>query len=253
MTIYNHYRQSIITGTMSERPPAGVPGREFVPTDGYGPTRQIDNGSSWEHYYNGFKCTNPPAYNSFTNVNFGSVATLAADGDGLLFTNVGSAGTGETHTMFLVSVPSPPYSLVVGFHVLFMHWSHYTEVGLVWADGTSNPKFQRFNYQQNQNGVMYINSVYNSNLTTWNATKISTYAPNSLSNNIYFMKLSDDNTNRKCWISNDGRNWGTTIDSQTRTDYFTPTHIGVESMQATTSIAATVTRLQTKIFHWSLG
>ena len=79
-------------------------------------------------------------------------------------------------------------------------------------------------------GLTDANQIKSSNFSN-----VSTFASdNTVSPDYYapqgdiWLRLADDNTNRKCSVSIDGKNWQEVM-SQSRTNYLTPTQWGVAS------------------------
>jgi hypothetical protein len=255
MTIYNDYRlaNNILTGSGIARPAAGTVGRIYMPTDGYYTSR--DNGVGWDTYVNGFKCTNPPAVNTFTAVNVGAETTLVADGDGLLFTQSGTGSSSSMQAAYVVATPTPPYSLIVGLEVMNIQPVDMSCIGLCLTNGTSNPATITYRcWEIHGSNHCYFEVVKYSSINVGVAAYSGFPAPlfPPLNKLVAFFKLEDDSTNRKISVSPNCRNW-MLVHSVGRTDYLTPTHIGLIAGQDVTSVATTTVRSQMKIFHWSLG
>lgn len=242
----------ILTGEYSGRPSAtSYSGSIYIPTDGY--YAAISDGSAWNVNIDGFKCTNPPDASSLTFVAYTNTNTLIDDGDGLLATVTGTNVTNEREWMYLTSVPSTPYVFEVGFDILYVHGSKYTELGLYWSDGTSNPAFQRNTVQTDDNGRRDMVCVINSDLDSWQSTVEERITDMEFTKRgRFFFKLEDDGSDRVFYFSSDCRNWilGT---STSHSQYFTPTHIGFGGQQSSTAVATDTIRLVAKIFHWELG
>ena len=102
--------------------------------------------------------------------------------------------------------------------------------GLTTATGLYSQKFTNFAYT----------ATYLSNIQAFTFPSV------------LFLRITDDTTNRIMDFSGDGRNWHRFY-SVGRTDFMTPTHIGLYCNQATGNVATTITRIEAKIFHWTLA
>jgi hypothetical protein len=245
---------SVQYGEFSSRPSAsGNTNVLYMPTDGYYPT--ISNGSSWGSYaISGFKSSNPPSAASLSAVNVDSYTTLESDGDGLLLTQMGRGNSGEYNSLFVTSVPSAPYKLVVGFEWQYFQSVNWNEIGLCLTNGNSgSPSFVAFALGYGSSGFP---SVTCGKFT--NPTSVSSIYDEALYNTIpyrnsfIFFRFRDNNTDRYFEISSDCRNWITHY-STTRTDFITPTHCGIVIKQSVSSVSTSTLRTKAKVFHWYLG
>jgi hypothetical protein len=246
-----------VTSTLASRPAAGVTGRLHLPTDGYYPAE--DSGSVWAPQPllgPSFQTSNPPAVGTFTKLTAGSDGTtLATDGDGLLFTQMGNASTGTYSCIYSAgALPSAPYNWVVGFDITQVAWLNYRQMGLALMAGNSTSSYYvTFFMSANTSASKLVFGA-----AKW--TAINTYsAAYTISYDVFppgvstlFLKINDTNTNRVYYVSVDGRNWQLVF-SVGRTDFCTPTYYGLYSQPSNTSLPTTVTGFQSKIFHWSIG
>ena len=239
----------IIFDTFANRPEAGTSGRLFIPTNGYLPCR--DNGAAWKNLFLGVECSNPPLANVFTNVNFESDTTLAADGDGLLFKQLGTNSTSEKYAAALVALPAAPYRFEVGIRIDYLRSEGQSKVGIVITDGTSNPKMSALQASFLTN-ALYTNISNYSSVTAWASNYYEKDMSFPFTSGMLFLRIRDDNTNRYYEISLDSRNW-VKILGVGRTDYFTATHCGLFTGQASVAIDTSLIRAQSKIHHWYLG
>lgn len=240
----------IVYDTQANRPAAGTQGREFIPTDGYGPTRQIDNGVSWDNYYSGLKCMDLPGANTFTSVNTDD-ATLVDNAEGVIATLMGTNSSSEKCELYLVSVPSAPYSFSVGIQMIDLYITAYSKLGICLTNSTSDPGIIWYGIMTAPSDI-YMNIQKCSNLTTWNSNYVEVAAPPAMLCGTFFLKITDDNTNRNFWISSNG-SYYYKIYSGSRTDYITPTHCGIFLGQSINSVATNIIRAKAQFFHWSLG
>ena len=246
-----------ITDIQASRPAAATAGRIFLPTDGYGPPGavQYDNGVSWDNYVNGFRCTNPPGSGSLTAVSVGSETTLVADGDGQLFTQMGTNSGTEMQAAYVTALPGGNYTFIVGMQLMSLMPPNYAWIGLVLTNGTSNPATITY-----KSWAMWSGNVTQVDIAKYSAmgTYNSSYAGQTLPayhpfmQSVLFFKIHDNGTSRIFSVSVNCRSW-TQIHSVGRTDYITPTHIGVVAGQAVTAVGTAVIRAQMKIFHLSLA
>jgi hypothetical protein len=207
-----------------------------------------------------FSATNPPAYNSFSNINFGSTCTLVADGDGLLMTSVGAATTNLIAFGAVNAIPDEgAYSLTVGLDDVFVGPPAYAGGGICVTDGTvaGSAKCIVFSAESraiNQYGlatkITYLN--YFSSGCTATDLYIGTITPNMVSSPV-FLRIRDDRSATLFFeLSKDLRVWQT-MWSYGRTTKLTPAYAGLCQYQGTANVAATLTRCQMKIFHWTLA
>lgn len=240
----------VLYDTQTNRPAANTvaDGTLFVPTDGY--PLAISNGSAWQVFVDGYRCTNPPAVGDFTGINNGAETTFAADGDGLALSQMGTNLATALYVAYVKALPAAPYALTVGIDVAYLHPIAVSAFGIVLTDGT-NPatsKVTDFLWNTTPNWVI----AKMANMTAGHVAYTQGVPSFSMNTARMFLRLRDDNTNRYYEISNNGRNWGT-IYSVGRTDYLTPTHGGLIIGQSTTAVATNVLRSQMNIFHWSLA
>lgn len=179
-------------------------------------------GMKWAAASSGSSLT-PPAVADFTWTNQGS-ATASDTSGGLVMTQVGGGSTNVR--ALLKNAPATPYTLTTKLQIAQVSATNI-HAGLCWGDGTGfvafNTTLGGFSSLQDQ----YAISKY---------TNITTFSADYTANGIGFWRaewwrISDDGTNRKCWISNDGSNW-IALHSIGRTDFITPTKIGLFLMNA---------------------
>jgi hypothetical protein len=239
----------LVTDIQSNRPSAGVQGRIFKPTDGY--YESYDNGSSWDIYINGFKCSNPPAATTFTKVTGNAnISTLTDESDGLMLQVTGSGNTSNNPTAFIKAVPSSPYVMTIGFSA---QWFLHNNVlfGLCLANGNASSS-SVINFWIGYAGSNYMYSQKLSTYTTWNSDYLSMPLPSSFLSGPVFLRIRDNGTTRYLEYSMNGRVWDL-FHSVGRTDYMTPTYCGIWAGADVTNVSTSLTRIRSKIFHWYLG
>lgn len=246
---------SFLTGTFANRPAAssGNSGAMYMPTDGYYPS--ISNGSSWDVYaVSGFQCSNPPSAGSFTQVSGSTETTFTSSGDGLNLQMMGRNNSAIYNVAFLVELPSPPYSFVVGFDVLISVYVNYQQVGLCLANGTSTSSyFVNFAMQSAGSASRSVAAAKWTAINTYSAgytASVSSTTYNDLG--VRFMRIIDDNSNRYLDISVNGTLWQTLF-SMSRTDHITPTHCGLWVAQGNGTVVTNQIAVAANVFHWSLG
>jgi hypothetical protein len=203
----------------ANKPSAGVPGRLFLPTDAVYFER--DNGSNWDKFGPLWPFT-PPQVSDFPIwVNQGTAT--AVDNKGAIFIN--APGVNSENTRAIVKAyPSPPFIVEMAF-IPCAYPGSYPCCGLCIQDNVSG-KLQTYGLYDLP---MYVRGYNYSSPTTTNSGVTGwpggSYVHQAESNLIWF-KYEDDNTNRKISISVDGFSWVQMV-SNSRTDYLTPTHIGI--------------------------
>ena len=245
----------VLSGALSARPAAGTVGRIYMATDGY--PDSYDTGSAWVPRVNGLQCANPPLVGAFTTVNH-HYSSLSQDGDGLLLVNMGSNSGTDYLESYLVAAPAAPYIFTVGFSFQFFYPAQYVMIGIMLANGTTAGSSSQEFFTFCQPGTLgtqtplylvvqkYANYAWSANVAGFPLT-----FPLSWPANI-FMRIRDDNTNRYFDISTDGRLW-VNLYSAARTDFITPTYVGLCTDQQSSAVATTMIRAQARVFHWALG
>lgn len=240
----------ILTDSQGNRPSASLAGREFVASDGYGPIRQIDNGSGWDRYFGNFKCTSPPAAAAFSIIN-GTYSSLTDHNGGLLYSTTGSGLTSEFNSASVVAIPgSGAYSLVVGMQPIYVRSVQYTGLGICLADGIgATPKLLVMFMQWGAAGSCLFNISKYTNPTTFSANAVSNTLTYPMLSSAFFMRIHDDRTNVYFYISPNGVDW-VLIYSEGRTSFLTPAYAGLFQEQASTSVATSLIRSACNIFHF---
>jgi hypothetical protein len=247
----------VVASTWASRPAAGTEGRLHLPTDNVGFTA-YDTGAAWVvHHPLEFACSNPPAYNTFTQVGGGAETTLVADGDGLLFTQMGTNSSARTNVGLMVALPGggSNYTFCVGFNFTRFNMAPGTYMGLCLSNGTNAASSYFINYTPYSNSATVVYDLCQTwhPINTYSGVYVNTYHVFfPLWSNILFMRIRDDNTNRYFEYSQDGRFW-VLCHQVSRTDFTTPTYCGLFAAQVTTAVVTTTVRSQAKIFHWTLG
>lgn len=132
------------------------------------------------------------------------------------------APSGSTNVRALVkAAPTPPYVITTHMRIIGIGGLG-NGAGLCWYDST---KFVCMTHEMA--GSFSIQPMVLARKMT-NATTLSADYSGAVTRYQWreeWWRITDDNTNRKCWISNDGTNW-IEIHSIGRTDFLTATHVG---------------------------
>jgi hypothetical protein len=233
---FEEFQQNIIVppNTYANLPAAALAGRIYYPTDSpYGPL--IDDGSNWDHFLPQLGEVTPPVNGDYSWDNDGGVATVVTTYGGVILT--APAASGQNMRVRHKSAPSPPYTITTAFKftghpttnsaagILFrqssdgkLHALHITVVS-----GTGTIWVRRWTDSQTFAGVTDFSAI----------TRLALPAINFGSSFVH-MKIEDDNSNRKFYMSGDGRNW-VELYSVGRTTFLTADQVGfwAESGQTT--------------------
>lgn len=206
----NILQNMILCDVYANLPPAGKPGRLFIPQNHVCELLR-DNGSSWDHFFRGQKLTLPQP-STFTWVNQGTFASFST-AKGITEYTVQNSG-GER--LLCIAAPSTPYS-----------------IRCCMLPNTAAKQYQSFGcgFRESVSGKLHLiqhmglsattpiwtlRSTKYTNETTYNSD-FYTMAPGD----IYpWMKITDDGTNRSVSVSRDGNNW-IVCDTEPRTTFLT--------------------------------
>lgn len=207
----------IKTSAHASRDAAAKAGHLFLPTDAY--AIQRDTGSAYEQWGPAFKLT-VPSDSGFAWVNQGTSA-IATVKDALVLTG-GATGSGANVSLRVKTAPAAPWTLTVCI-LPTMANKPFQSYGICFRESSSG-KLHVLDVLTTDLGLTtpFIRSTKYTNATTFSADYTST----RLSNLINWLRITDDNTNRKCYWSGDGQNW-LQLDSQTRTDFLTADQYGL--------------------------
>jgi len=207
----------------ANKPAAGVPGRIFLPTDAIYFER--DNGSAWEKLGPLWPLSPPQVADFPTWVNQGSAT--AVDNKGAIFMQTPGTASASNIRAIVKSYPTPPFAVEMAFiPYVFRGDYYYSYVGGVCIYDNVSTKLQTYGlYDQypNLRGWNYTSPTAASGaITGWPSG--GNYPSQHAS--LIWLKYEDDNTNRKISVSIDGYTWSQLV-SRPRTDFLTPTHIGL--------------------------
>lgn len=119
---------------------------------------------------------------------------------------------GDSNVEFYKTSPATPYSMIAKIKSFSLAWG-FVSIGIYMGDGT---KFKRVVYQHNNNQITV------DRYTAWNTFSITNVAVTCsvFSQPFEWMKVRDDGTNHKLYVSPDGQNW-MELFSETRTTFTT--------------------------------
>jgi hypothetical protein len=226
-----------LEGSFSALPSAGTAGRLYTATD----TGLIllDNGSSWDKVWIGDATPTPGTVptTGWTALGLATGTTWTADKDAMLLTLSGSQGVAWAYEYR--TYPTPPFTLTVyidsgyqTFNNLPPSASSGTRAGILVSDGTKYIIFGNTHVQvatstefPNSSGT-YVGAVQ------YNGSTEGAVYNSSQTHSVYFPRYPkwfrwvDDGTNRTMQFSVNGIDWNTLV-SEARTNYLTPTRIGI--------------------------
>jgi hypothetical protein len=225
----------ILTDTYANRPAAGTAGRIFLPSDGVYLER--DTGAAWAPWGPIYPMT-PPVSGDFAWINQGTASIDTTLGGIYL---LAPATAGFCYRIRKKAVPSAPYTVTACF-LVHCNNKNYNRVGLVLRQSSDGKIFGFFAGNNDGLGTQNGNSA-----TSWNANL------NSLTISLVFpviwMRIVDDNTNRKCYYSFNGDardQYFHLFESRSRTDFLTPDEIGFFACSENDTYAAAMTLLSWK-------
>lgn len=226
-----------LQGLNSARPAASINGRLYFGTDF--PIEHLDSGASWSTFYRDQKLT-LPVPGDFTWTHGGGTATNTDMTNGGSLLKVTSTGAGDKISVFVKNTPGTPYTATCVFVPIFTP-SSVSYCGMVLYDGTKAVIFGLVH----ASGVTSLKAVKETNLTTFSADYFNSLGI-PINWNPVTLRIVDDSTNRKFYLSNDGVNF-LEVFAVSRTDFLTPTKIGVfvgTNAAATTNGSPTITGME---------
>lgn len=214
---------------IANRPSAGRSGALYIPSTG--PLIQRDNGASWDSFGPFFKFTQPPAIGSFTGINTSGGGTATASDNGGSISVKKTAQGGINWTGWFKSAPSTPYTITAAMKCWAGRASFLPAFGLGFRQASDGAKLHAISVVHNSNVVGTEVRNYTS-ATTVGTAKLAIF--NSRDMDLWWMRIEDDGTNRKYYISVDGFTWFQ-LTSHSRTTDITPDQVGffVDNQTAT--------------------
>jgi hypothetical protein len=226
------------TDLFVNRDAPGQAGRLYLPTAGY---VARDSGTVWESMPL-WKMT-PPVIGDFTWVNQGTSAIT--DVKGITVLEPQSVASGESLRMLVKAVPTPPYRITVAF--IAQSGSKNTaaggQYGVCWRDSGTGKVITWGLGTDAYNNVLYH--------TRWaSPTSVTTQVANykTPTSHPYWLRISDDGTNRWVEISGDGYRYQGVLAPEGRTTHITADQVGIF---ANSYLSSTVVRRIISYLHWS--
>jgi len=225
------------TGAIANCDAAGQAGRLYMPTEGL---VSQDNGSFWDMMpYHRFT---PPVSTNFTWVNQGT--STVADTKGMMVLSPCSVASGDSLRVLVQTAPAPPYEFTVAMLVqnpLYAGSWQIGQFGICWRESASG-KLLTFGWGSNNYPLNFSYAQW-TNPTTLSASQFTVQAP---LHHLFWIRFSDDGTNRTVKVSGDGANFEQVCAPQSRTLFCTADQIGVfaNSWKTSNGIARIVSFIQ---------
>jgi hypothetical protein len=179
----------------------------------------------------------PPLSGSFSTFNGGAATLTLADKSDRLQINYGTTATNTLAGMTQSSIATP-YTIDTGF--LISGGTTNFLAGLVLSDGTK----YRAHYIGYASGTVQCDVQAWTNLTTVSAVNTinAGWFPGL---GVYFLRITDDGTNRKYYVSADGKSFALIYTEATNTG-LTPTKFGfcVENLDSASRVGVV------SLYHW---
>jgi hypothetical protein len=220
----------ITTAAEASKQAAAKAGRLFLPSDGFYIER--DTGSAWAPWGPIYPMVAPPT-SSWSWDNQGSATVTTTNGGITMFAP--ASGTTETHVYYRTA-PSTPYTITAA-----LLWAHtvpvdFHQYGICFRQ-SSTGKLNTFTL--GRNGAPFI--IYSRKWTTTTSFSADYTSYTIYPNNLYFLRITDNGTNRILDWSMNGQTW-VTLQTIGRTDFLTADQVGfhVTPLNATYPIAITL-------------
>jgi hypothetical protein len=232
---FEEQQQNIILtpNTYANLPAASLAGRIYYPTDSpYGPL--IDDGSNWDHFLPLFGEATPPVDGDYSWANQGGASVSTTNG-GIILT--APAVAGQNMRVRYKSSPAAPYVLTAAFQFQGTPAAANAAAGILFRQASDGKLHALHITVIDSNGSVWVRRW--TDPSTFDSTDFQTdsevaLAAFSRASSLVWMRIEDDNTDRKFYMSGDGRNW-IELYSVGRTTFLTADQIGfwAESGQTT--------------------
>jgi len=201
-----------VSGPFAARPTPGMPGRLYLPTDGYQLERDL--GSAWIPWGPVFPLT-PPDDTGFSWVNQGS-STLTTTKDAIVLRG---AAVGNVNNLVarVKATPATPYT-ITAFLLGNPLAKPFLSYGLCVRESTSG-KVIGFRASGGSPSSLSVTTYTTATSALANPLQIPIHAA------IPWWRISDDGTTRTYAFSMDGQTW-TTVYSEPRATFIVPNQIG---------------------------
>ncbi|KKN66970.1 hypothetical protein LCGC14_0466500 [marine sediment metagenome] len=201
------------TSVYGSRPAASNDGDLFLPSDGF--VIERDTGAAWIPWGPLFPFV-APVNGDFAWINQGT-GSVDVDGGGIYL--LAPTLAGDNLRIRKKTIPSVPYVITVAF-MPHGYKVNYSGVGIGFRQ-SSDGKLHTFHLSISVNSIA---SIKFTNPTTWSATYLEQEIVQAGSSPVMWLRIEDNNTNRKCHWSVDGRHWFE-FHSVGRTDFLTADEI----------------------------
>lgn len=226
----------IQTGTVASIPATGrVTGDLYLPSDGFYGYRY--DGSNWKPW-GPIHAFTEPINGDFAWVNQGGASVTTTNGGICLRAPVSASANLRIRKK---ATPTPPYTIVAAFLPQLV-LANFHNCGLIWRESGTG-KLTAFHYDASASNTIRIYVQSYSNPTTFLSTDSAII--NIPARQLVWMKIEDDNTNRKYHLSADGINW-IQFYSASRTAVITPNEVGFFAQDLTNTYEMTMTLLSWK-------
>lgn len=206
-------------GAYGSRPSADNDGDLYFSTDGAVVSRDKGSGNGYSHWGPVFLLNMSKTVSDFAWINQ-ETATATDTAGGIVMTP--PVGTGSSINLLKRTAPSTPYTITAG--------------GILNAVGTNSLRMGLCFRQSSDGKIVYHAFGYggsNWKIEGFKFTNATTYAGATYysyewmpTGGFCWLRIGDDGTDRKVWISSDGQNWAL-IHSVGRTDYLTADEVGI--------------------------
>ena len=226
------------TGLITARDNAGQTGRLYLPTEGL---VSQDNGSLWDMLPLNKMVV--PVSGDFTWVNQGSSTVATTKGMMVL---TAQANASDSLRLLVKTVPSTPYTITVCMlpqSAAYVTSNVIPQFGICWRDSGSG-KILTYGWGLQSYPLAFAYAQW-TNYTTLSAGQ---YMYAAICQAPFWIRFSDDGTNRNVQISSDGFKFANITAPQGRTVFLTADQVGVfvNSGKSSSSIPRAVSFL-----HWS--
>lgn len=186
-SLRNVISQYDIYDSYSNLPAAGILGRKFHPTPGWGGHLR-DNGTSWDLWYRDYGPLDPGIGNFATQVGFGSRGSVDISRGYTQLIDSGPGANADNNILCVQSSGSTPWVITLVFSQAAMHNSGQS--GIVLRDSSSS-RLKFYGYQWSLAGLQ----IYNySALNTFNNNPMGAIAQFQQSGNPIMLRITNDGT-----------------------------------------------------------
>jgi hypothetical protein len=173
------------------------------------------NGSTWDHYHRIFGAVTPPAIGSLTWVNQGTCA-YTEPGGALRLTETALSGTDRVRIL-VEALPAAPWTVEIRFRPIALNVNYLLSGIVLRESGT---------------GKLVTHGVRGQAVIVdyWTSPTVFASGPHlnlALQSTVEGLKIYDDGTNRRFYVSEDGFSGWTLVYSTTRTTHITPDQAGI--------------------------